>query len=63
MPEQDICFSMGWASGNRGGKTGGSHKAFRGEKRAEGRVRPHRVRGSAELSEVVSGSATQSLWL
>ena len=33
------------------------------ERRAKGRVRLHRARGSAELSEVASGSATQSLWL
>ena len=37
---------------------------FRGrERRAKGKVRLHRARGSAELSEVASGSATQSLWL
>ena len=37
---------------------------FRGrEGRAKGRVRPFRARGSAELREVASGSATQSLWL
>ena len=37
---------------------------FRGrERRAKGRVRLHMARGSAELSEVASGSATQSLWL
>ena len=35
-----------------------------GEKgRAKGRVRLHRARGSAELSEVASGSATHGLWL
>ena len=34
-----------------------------GERRANGRVRLHRVRGSAEFREVASGSATQSLWL
>ena len=34
-----------------------------GEKRAEGRVRLFRARGSAELREVASGSATQGLWL
>ena len=45
-------------------KIGGSRKEFRGrERRAKGRVRLHRARGSAELSEVASGSATQSLWL
>ena len=32
------------------------------ERRAEGRVRLHRTRGSAELREVASGSATQGLW-
>ena len=37
---------------------------FRGrERRSEGRVRLHMARGSAELSEVASGSATQGLWL
>ena len=33
------------------------------ERRAKGRVRLHRARGSAELREVASGSATQGLWL
>ena len=33
------------------------------ERRAKGRVRLHRTRGSVELREVASGSATQSLWL
>ena len=33
------------------------------ERRAKGRVRLHRARGSAELREVASGSATQSLRL
>ena len=33
------------------------------EWRAEGRVRLHRARGSAELREVASGSATQGFWL
>ena len=33
------------------------------ERRARGRVRLHRARGSAELKEVASGSATQGLWL
>ena len=33
------------------------------ERRAKERVRLHRARGSAELGEVASGSATQSLWL
>ena len=33
------------------------------ERRAEGRVRLLRARGSAELREVASGSATQGLWL
>ena len=37
---------------------------FRGrEGRAKGRVKLHRARGLAELSEVASGSATQGLWL
>ena len=31
------------------------------ERKAEGQVRLHRARGSAELREVVSGSAMQSL--
>ena len=38
-------------------------KFSEGERRAKGRVRLHRARGSAELSEVASGSATQGLWL
>ena len=29
----------------------------------KGRVRLHRARSSAELSEVASGSVTQGLWL
>ena len=33
------------------------------ERRAKRRVRLHGARGSAELREVASGSATQSLWL
>ena len=33
------------------------------ERRAKRRVRLHRARGSAELREVASGSATQGLWL
>ena len=33
------------------------------ERRAEGRVGLLRARGSAELREVASGSATQGLWL
>ena len=53
-----------WASGGGRGKVGGSRKKFsEGEKRAERRVRLFRSRGSAELSEVASCSATQSFWL
>ena len=55
-----------WASGSGGGRgeVGGSRKKFSGgERRAEGRVRLLRERGSVELIEVVSGSATQGLWL
>ena len=33
------------------------------EKRAKGRAKLLKTRGSAELSEVASGSATQGLWL
>ena len=33
------------------------------ERRAKGRVRLHRARGSVELSEVASSSAAQGLWL
>ena len=37
---------------------------FSGRKRrAKGRVRLHRARGSAELREVASGSTTQGFWL
>ena len=43
---------------------GGSRKKFSGrERRAKGRVRLHRARGSAELRKAASGSATQGLWL
>ena len=53
-----------WASGSGWGKVGGSREKFSGrERRAKGRMRLHRARGSAELSEVTSGSATPSLWL
>ena len=38
-------------------------KFSRRERRAKGRVRLLRARGSAELREVASGSATQGLWL
>ena len=42
-----------WASGNRRGEVGGSHKKFsRGEVEAKGRVRLPRSRGSAELGKV-----------
>ena len=53
-----------WTSGGRRGEVGGSRKKFRGgERRAKGRVRFLRARGSVELREVASGFATQSLWL
>ena len=43
---------------------GGSRKKFTGrERRAKGRVRLHRARGSAQLRKAASGSATQGLWL
>ena len=45
------------------GKVGGRHKKFSGERRAKGRVRLLRARGTAELREVASGSAMQRLWL
>ena len=52
------------ASGSGRGEVGGSRKKFSGrERRAKRRVRLHMARGSLELSEVASGSATQSLWL
>ena len=38
-------------------------KFSKSQRRAKGRVRLHRARGSVELREVASGSATQSLWL
>ena len=38
-------------------------KFSEGERRAKGRVRLLRARGTAELREVASGSATQGLWL
>ena len=53
-----------WASGSGGGEVGGSCKKFSArERRAEGRVRILQARGSAELREVASGSATQGLCL
>ena len=53
-----------WASGSGREKVGGSRKKFSGrERRAKGRVRLLRARGLAELREVATGSATQSLWL
>ena len=53
-----------WASGSGRGEVGGSRKKFNGNKgRAKGRMRLLRKRGSAELREVVSSSATQGLWL
>ena len=38
-------------------------KFSKSERRAKGQVRLHRARGSVELGEVASGSATQGLWL
>ena len=53
-----------WASGGGRGKVGSSRKKFsESERRAKGRVKLHGERGLAELREVASGSATQSLWL
>ena len=53
-----------WASGSGREKVGGSHNKFSGgERRAKGRVRLLRERGTAELREVASGSATQGFWL
>ena len=53
-----------WASGSGREKVGRSRKKFSGrERRAKGRVRLLRARGLAELREVATGSATQSLWL
>ena len=44
-----------WASGSEGGKIGGSRMKFsESERRAKGRVRLHRARGSADLREVDS---------
>ena len=51
-------------SGSGGEQVGGSRKKFsRRERRTKGQARLHRARGSAELREVASGSATQDLWL
>ena len=53
-----------WASGRGRGKVRGSCMKFsRRERKAKGRVRLLRARGSAELTEVASGFATQGLWL
>ena len=52
------------ASGSGWGEVGGSCKKLSGgERRAEKCVRLLRANGLAELREVASGSATQSLWL
>ena len=53
-----------WDNGSGRGEVVGSRKKFsETERRAKGRVRLHGARGSAELREVASGSATQGLWL
>ena len=53
-----------WVGGSGRGKVGGSRIKFSGgERRAEGRVRLLRTRGSVELREVAYGFATQGLWL
>ena len=53
-----------WASGSGRGKVGCSRKKFiGGEGEAERSMRLLRARGSSELEKVVSGSATQGLWL
>ena len=69
MPERERCFSMGWAilSGpvavdeERLGAA--TRNSTREKGKAKGRVRLLRACGSAELGKMVSGSATQSLWL
>ena len=62
MLEQGTCFSMGYTTlpgpvAVKGERFGDSYKKFSGgERKAEGRVRLHRARGSAELKR-------GSLWL
>ena len=53
-----------WASGSGRGEVMNSRKKFSGgERKAKGRVRFLRARGSAELGRVASGSAVQGFWL
>ena len=53
-----------WASGDGREKVCGTREKFRGkEGGARREIRFLRVRGSAELEQVVSNSATQGLWL
>ena len=53
-----------WASTSGGGEVGGNRKTFSWrKKRAKGRVRLLRARGSAELRKGSLSFATQSLWL
>ena len=53
-----------WASGSGGEEVKSSRKNFSGrERKAKGRVRLPRARGSADLRKVASGSATLGLWL
>ena len=69
MPERGRCFSMGYATlsgpvaveGER--LDAAARNSVEEKEEAEGRVRLLRARGTAELREVASGSATQGLWL
>ena len=64
--ERGRCVSIEFILASDSGreKVGGSRKKFSGrEGRAKGRVRLLKARGTAELKEVASGSATQNLWL
>ena len=58
MPDRVKSFGSG------GREVGDSRKKFsRNKKKAEGRVRFHRARGSAKIREVAFGSATHGIWL
>ena len=68
MPDRGRCFSTGWAtlSGPVAvdeEKLEAAARTAEGKRGAKGRVRHLRVRDSAELRKIASGSATQGLWL
>ena len=58
--DRQLCLGQ-WQWTRRGWRQ--PQEIHRGRKRAKKRVRLHGARGSAELKEVASGSATHGLWL